>query len=157
MLKHFTLIALRNFKQHPGSSFINLLSLTIGLTCALLLYIWVNDELRVDKFHEKNDRLFQVLQTDPTPNGMETDAYTPGPLAKALADEIPEVEHAASVIPYEWFEEKNIFCLMEKTIFSFQKINLSARIIFSSFLLNCCKVKKRILWPMRMPWWFPGN
>ncbi|MEO1259748.1 MAG: ABC transporter permease [Bacteroidota bacterium] len=104
MLKHFILIAFRNLKRHTTSSIINITSLSIGLTCALFIYFWVTDEMQVDQFHEKSNRLVQVLQNSPSPNGLETEPYTQGPLAKALADELPEIEYSASVIPYEWFE-----------------------------------------------------
>ncbi len=94
MLKHNLLIIFRNFKRNKSSFFINLIGLSTGLTCALLIYLWVNDEMNFDRFHEKNSQLFQVMQQ--THHG-EIIEPTPGPLAEALVAEMPEVECAVPV------------------------------------------------------------
>jgi len=87
----------RNFKRNKSSLFINLIGLSTGLACALLIYLWVNDELNVDKFHEKDSQLFQVMQNVKMTKDIITWEATPGPLAEALAEEMPEVESAVSV------------------------------------------------------------
>ncbi len=73
---------------------INLIGLSTGLACALLIYLWVNDELSVDKFHEKDSQLFQVVHNTQNRFGR----YTPALLAEALSKEIPEVEYATAVM-----------------------------------------------------------
>jgi ABC-type antimicrobial peptide transport system permease subunit len=104
MLAHFFLLAWRTFNRYRGSFLINLTGLASGLTCVLLIYLWVSDELRVDKFHEKDGRLYIVMDNMHTPNGILTQDGTPSPLAEALRTEVPEVEHAASVNPFfDWF------------------------------------------------------
>lgn len=62
----------------------------------MLIYLWVNDELRFDKFHEKDEQLFQVMVNFQNSNGIGTTGVTPGILAAALAVEMPEVEYATS-------------------------------------------------------------
>ncbi|MGD0338890.1 MAG: ABC transporter permease [Bacteroidota bacterium] len=108
MLWHNLLILLRNFKRNKSSFFINLIGLSTGLACALLIYLWVNDELHIDKFHKNDKHLYQVMQNIPTPNGIMTLNPTPGPLAEALAKEMPEVEHAVSVIPVSFLNQRGI-------------------------------------------------
>ena len=61
MFRHNFLITYRNFLRYKSSFFINLIGLSTGLACALLIYLWVNDELSVDKFHKKDEQLYQVL------------------------------------------------------------------------------------------------
>lgn len=78
--------------------------MSTGLACFLFITIWVMDELSIDRFHEKGDRLVQILQNLPTPNGIETDDVTQGPLAEALVNEFPEVEQTVSVLDNSWFE-----------------------------------------------------
>jgi putative ABC transport system permease protein len=107
MLRHNLLLFFRNFKRNKNSFIINLLGLSTGLACAILIYLWVNDELGVDKFHENESRLYLAMKNEKQPNGIETGEYTTGGLAAALAKEIPEVENASAVIPY-WFENKGI-------------------------------------------------
>ena len=62
MFKHNLLIILRNFQRNKSSFMINLIGLSTGLACALLIYLWVNDELHVDKFHANDTRLYQVMK-----------------------------------------------------------------------------------------------
>ncbi len=96
MLQHNLKITLRGYLRHKSSFIINLLGLASGLVCTLLIYLWVNDELQVDQFHEKSDRLYQVLSNSTTSSGILTDRATPGKLAEAMAEELPEVEMAVT-------------------------------------------------------------
>jgi putative ABC transport system permease protein len=98
MLRHNLLIIHRNFKRNKSSFLINLIGLSTSLACALLIYLWVNDELHVDKFHKNDKQLFQVMKNSQGANGeILTYEWTPGPLANALAEEMPEVEYAVPV------------------------------------------------------------
>ena len=97
MLRHNLLVIFRNFKRNKSSFFINLIGLSTGLACALLIYLWVNDELNVDRFHEKDSQLFLVMQNVNMTKEIVTLEVTPGPLAETLTEEMPEVESAASV------------------------------------------------------------
>lgn len=109
MLKQNLNLFFRNIKKHKSTFLINLIGMSTGLACTLLIAIWVVDELSVDSFHDKDDRLVQILQNIPTPNGIETEETTQGPLAQALVNEFPEVEQSVTVLADEWFEnEKHI-------------------------------------------------
>ena len=96
MFRHNILITLRNFKLNKTSFIINLIGLSTGLATALLIYLWVNDELKVDKFHELDHQLYQVMENRETPDGIQTSPTTPGILAQTLAEEMPEVKYASS-------------------------------------------------------------
>lgn len=94
MLKNYIKIALRSIRRHKGYSFINIAGLTIGMTCVVLLLLWVQDELSYNKFHEKIDDIYIVsahykkekdeLQVPSVPGV--------GPLLEEL---FPEVEESA--------------------------------------------------------------
>ncbi|MEX2234118.1 MAG: ABC transporter permease [Cyclobacteriaceae bacterium] len=100
MFQHNILISFRNFKKFKGSFLINLAGLSTGLACALLIYLWVNDELSIDKFHEQDSQLYQVLKTVPQADGtVTTMAHTPAAMAPTMAEDLPEVEYAVSVLP----------------------------------------------------------
>jgi len=60
MFKNYFLITLRNLFRNSFYSFINIAGLAIGITCSILILLWVNDELSFDKFHPNAERLFQV-------------------------------------------------------------------------------------------------
>src|SRR5690606_1747886 len=69
------------------------------------------DEMNIDKFHEKGDRLYQIVQTFGSGTSNETIENTPGPLAQTLADEMHEVEYVTSVMPTSWFSDKGIIAV----------------------------------------------
>lgn len=97
MLRHFLVLTLRNFRRNKTAFFINLVGLSTGLACVLLIYLWVNDELSVDKFHENDTELYAVKHNLEVGGGIMTLRHSPTPLAAALVEEMPEVEMAVAV------------------------------------------------------------
>ena len=96
MIKHNLLISYRSFLRNKSSFLINLTGLSTGLACVLLIYLWVHDEMGVDKFHERDSQLYQVMQHYQFPNEIQTWEHTSGPLAEAIAQDMPEVEAATN-------------------------------------------------------------
>ncbi len=96
MTRHILLLFYRNFKKFKSTSIINLVGLSTGLACTLFIYLWVVDELQVDKFHEKDQRLYQVLENIPYSDGIITEKMLAGLLAESLAEEMPEIEYAVA-------------------------------------------------------------
>jgi ABC-type antimicrobial peptide transport system permease subunit len=86
----------RNLVKDRRFTLLNLAGLSAGLIGVLLIYLWVADELNVDKFHKNGDRLYEVMAHVKLPDGIETQESTPYLLARALAKEMPEVEDAVS-------------------------------------------------------------
>ncbi|HEY4655854.1 MAG TPA: ABC transporter permease, partial [Cyclobacteriaceae bacterium] len=97
MFQHNLIIIYRSFKRFKSTSIINVMGLSTGLACALLIFLWVNDELHVDKFHEKDSHLYHVMEHWIQGNGIVTNESTSGSMADALAQEMPEVEYATTV------------------------------------------------------------
>ncbi len=60
MLRNYLLVTLRNLLKNKTYSFINIAGLSIGITCSLLIMLWVFDQLSYDRFHPKVNRLYQV-------------------------------------------------------------------------------------------------
>ncbi|MFZ2904867.1 MAG: ABC transporter permease [Cyclobacteriaceae bacterium] len=96
MLKHNLILIYRNILRAKGFFLINLIGLSTGLACTLLIYLWVMDEIRMDKFHEKDNRLFQVMENQDYTDRVMTTSSTPGLLAEALKEQYPEIEYAAT-------------------------------------------------------------
>lgn len=82
--------------RHKVSSLVNLIGLTTGLTCAFFIYLWVQDELTVNKFHEKDHRLFRVMEFQTYSNEMFATNSTPGILAENLKLDFPDIQYAAT-------------------------------------------------------------
>jgi putative ABC transport system permease protein len=91
MFKNYLKIAFRNIIRHKGHSFINIAGLAIGMAVCILILLWIQHELSYDKFHEKADNIYRVIQ--------ERSPVTPTPLAPTLKKEIPEVIQATR---YRW-------------------------------------------------------
>ena len=94
MLKHNLLLAFRNFKRSRATFFINLIGLSTGIACTLLIYLWANDELRKDDFFANDDRLYQVLENRVQAHGIWTAQSTSGVMADLMMKEMPEVQYA---------------------------------------------------------------
>lgn len=90
---HFR-IAWRALWKDRQSALLNLIGLSTGLTCTLLISMWVNDELQMDKFHEKGERLYMVKENRIKSGGIWTSPTTSGPMAEALVNDRPEIEYA---------------------------------------------------------------
>lgn len=97
MLRHNLLLIYRNFKRFKSTFFINLLGLSTGLACTLLIYLWVKDELNVDSFFENDDQLYEIMEHRIKTDGIWTAFTTSGPTAETLVNEMPEVAYAAAV------------------------------------------------------------
>lgn len=99
MLRHNLLIIFRNFRKYKSSFLINLIGLSTGLASFMLIYLWVNDEVQKDKFHEHNDRLYQVMRTLEFTDGRTlTNDNNSVLLAPEMLAELAEVEIAVPVM-----------------------------------------------------------
>jgi putative ABC transport system permease protein len=95
MIKNFFTVAIRNFFRQGLYSFINVFGLASGLTCALFIYLWVNDEVSKDRFHNESEKIYQVVSNLTLNDGQVlTWTTTPGPLAEEIRDNSPEIEIA---------------------------------------------------------------
>jgi putative ABC transport system permease protein len=89
MLINYLKVAFRSMLRNKILACINIAGLAIGLTAAILIYMWVQDELGYDRFHEHADDIYRVVRFfsgEPFPN-----AVTPGPLAAKLKSDYPEI------------------------------------------------------------------
>ena len=114
MLKHNILISFRNFKRFKTTFFINLIGLATGLASTLLIYLWIADEMSIDKFHENNDQIYQIMRSHNLNGIINTTSTMPGPLAEELATNYPEVEAASMIWAPEFFGTKGYVSLEEE-------------------------------------------
>lgn len=95
MLKNYLKVLFRNIFKSKVFSLINLTGLSIGMGTAILIFLWIENELSMDRFHEKSDRIYVMYNRDKDPSGQSW-AWdnTPKVLASALKKDYPEVEDA---------------------------------------------------------------
>jgi len=94
MFKNYIKIAWRTLFRNKGFSITNLLGLTIGITCTLLIFLWVNDELAFDKFQPNYRSVYQVIANRNFNNQMFTDRNMVFPMAPALEKAYPQIKNA---------------------------------------------------------------
>ncbi|MEJ0030215.1 MAG: ABC transporter permease [Bacteroidota bacterium] len=92
MISNYLKIIIRNLFKSPIFSAINIVGLALGLSCGIFILLWVTDELKFDSFHESGERLYRVMENQTYGDGkVESQHATPGLLAQALRDEVPEI------------------------------------------------------------------
>jgi putative ABC transport system permease protein len=102
MLKNYFKIAWRNLFRNKGFSITNLLGLTIGMTCTMLILLWVKDELTYNKFHTNYNNIYQVIANRDFKNQVFTDYNMVFPLNKAIESNIPQVKNAVVTTYSQW-------------------------------------------------------
>lgn len=84
MLRNYLLITFRSLLKNGFYSFINISGLALGITCSILILLWVADETSFDKFHPKADRLYQVWVNAHFDNRINSWTSLPLPTYEAL-------------------------------------------------------------------------
>lgn len=95
MFKNHFKIAFRNILKNKGYSFLNIFGLAIGIACASLIFLWVEDELNYNDYFAKKENIYKVK--DHQTYGGDTYSFdaTPGLLADGIKADFPEIENTA--------------------------------------------------------------
>lgn len=98
MLRNYLTVAIRNLLRQRVYTLINVFGLSVGMTACVLIGLYVLDELRFDRHHEKADRIYRVIRGARTTEG-ETSNWTntSGLLGSTMEKEFPEVGTAARI------------------------------------------------------------
>ena len=92
MFKNYLKVMLRNLKKFKGFSFINIVGLAVGMSCCILILLYVTDELSYDRHFQNKDRLYRIHTLSGIGATTRHYAHVPPILAPELAASIPEVE-----------------------------------------------------------------
>lgn len=125
MFKNLLIVAIRNIIKERIYSAINILGLTIGITCSMFLLLYILDELSYDRYHTKADKIYRIVSNIKEPDNAFTWAVAQIPMADELRDNYPEVENAVRFFPtgrnlykngdQQFYEEE--FYLADSTVF----------------------------------------
>ncbi|MEP1778212.1 ABC transporter permease, partial [Reichenbachiella sp.] len=92
MLKNYFKIALRTLIKNKTYALINILGLSIGITCASLILFYVEDELTYDQFNTKHEQIYRVVESDHSdPSAVEYYGQTSPAVATAMKNDVPGV------------------------------------------------------------------
>jgi putative ABC transport system permease protein len=96
MLRNYFKVALRNLERHKAYALINILCLSLGVTCAILIFTLVTYHLSFDTFHSKKDRLYRIT-TELHQDGINRESNVPQPIGKAFSADFTFAEKVAMV------------------------------------------------------------
>ncbi|MEE4197421.1 MAG: ABC transporter permease [Bacteroidales bacterium] len=91
MIINYLKTAFRFISRNKLFSIINILGLSVGMACSILIFLWVQDELSFDRFHDKADQIYRVIMEKESDGSKEKIARTSPPVGRALKDEFPEI------------------------------------------------------------------
>jgi len=112
MLANYLKLALRNLMRNKVYSFINIFGLALGVTCCLLLSLYIRDEMSYDKHHKRANDLYRIITNFQSESNVERVGSASPPIAMTVKDEVPEVEAAVRILNPPG--EKNYFTTGEK-------------------------------------------
>ncbi|MGO4293225.1 ABC transporter permease [Chitinophaga sp. RAB17] len=97
MIRNFFKIAYRSLLRNKGFSIINITGLAIGMAAAILILLWIQDELSYDEFHDNKDRIYEVWNRVPFEGSISNWNSVSALTARTLEKDLPEVERAVRV------------------------------------------------------------
>ncbi|MDB5024718.1 MAG: FtsX-like permease family protein [Mucilaginibacter sp.] len=95
MIRNYFKTTLRSLLKNRSYSFLNITGLAIGIACASLIFLWVQDELTYNHNFEKRDNLYTIYENQTYNGKISTFHATPGLMAKAIKADIPGIKNAA--------------------------------------------------------------
>lgn len=98
MYKNYLKIAFRTLRRQKGYAAINVAGLAAGLACSFFILLWVQSELRTDRFLDEGDRIHRVWRNVNAGGEVYTWAGTSRPLAGVLRSEYPAITHAVQLL-----------------------------------------------------------
>ena len=157
LLGNYLNMALRQMWRDKGYSLINILGLAIGITCSMLILLFIQDELSYDRFHENADRIYRVVHGN---NARSSTAIGP-----ALAETFPEVEAYTRIrgITSIWMMTTKTNLFMKNRCMKLEKISLKCFPSSLSEVIRRPHLRNRIAWSslkqqqrrysvMKIPW-----
>ncbi|MET0637883.1 MAG: ABC transporter permease [Chitinophagaceae bacterium] len=108
MIENYFKIAWRSLLKDKQFTSLNLLGLSAGLACSLLIFLWVADEMSFDKFFENDERLYKLVERKNYSGKIGYSGESSGRLSGAVKQNLPEVEYAASIAPAHWFPQNTL-------------------------------------------------
>ncbi|HEU5168241.1 MAG TPA: ABC transporter permease [Chitinophagaceae bacterium] len=136
MIKNYFKTAFRNLWKNKIYGSLNVFGLAIGIACAGLIFLWVEDEVSYNYNHVKKDQLYKILENQPFEGKTYTFSATPGLLAEAMKKEFPGIKNSCRLT----WEEYTLFNLGEKSIY--ERGNYADSSIFSMFTIPFVQGKK---------------
>jgi putative ABC transport system permease protein len=113
MFKNYIKTAYRHLWKNRAYGFLNISGLAIGVTCAALIFLWVEDELTFNHYFSNRENLYKIKDRQTYDGTTFTFDATPGPMAAGIKSEIPGIKNSAR----STWGNRMLFSLGDKTIY----------------------------------------
>ncbi len=97
MIKNYLKIAIRNIRRNKLYSVINIAGLSVGIAIAIVILLFVHNELTFDTFNKNKDRIYRTIIEERRRGENNPIAVGPLPLGPALVSEFPEIRSAVRI------------------------------------------------------------
>jgi putative ABC transport system permease protein len=142
MLRNYITIALRNLWKNKIFSALNILGLSIGLACCILIFLLVQHELNYDKFNANAANIYRLTSVAEGPNGKTSLAVTPAPWAPLMKKDYPEISNYVRLLK----DEKNLLGLKGEQHFYENNVLFCDSTFFDVFSFQLSRGNKQALY-----------
>ena len=144
MLRNYIKVAFRNLRRNKLYASLNILGLSIGLGSFFIIYLFLQNELAYDQFHEKKDRIYRVVTVSDSEHGVEKQTAVSFAFSPNFVENIPDIEAFSRVyrrsIPFSFVEGEKSKLEIETAVvdrgfidfFSLDMISGTASTVFKS-------------------------
>lgn len=131
MIKNYLVLAVKHLRKQRVFSFVNILGLTVGITCCFMIFLFILNELSYDNFHKKGKSIYRVMRVGNLNGAVREIPYLSPPYGPALKNDYPDAVQQSvrvmkdnNLISYKniSFNEKEMYLTDENffTFFDFQ-------------------------------------
>ena len=99
MIRNYLKTAFRNIKRHKGYAFINVMGLSIGMACCIVIFLYIFNESTYDRFNRNADRIHRVAEYRKVPAGEFQFGKISPMVAQVMKNDFPQVEYAGRIMP----------------------------------------------------------
>ena len=97
MVKYYFIITIRNLKKHKVYSLINIMGLAVGISCCIIILLYIRNELSYDKFYKNADSIYRVYVKSLINGQQSCNCKTAAPLGNKLVGDFPEVNASTRI------------------------------------------------------------
>ena len=134
MLKNYLLLAVKNFRKQKMFSLINIFGLTVGITCCLMIFLFIINEFSYDKFHKNGKDIYRIMRVGNLASEKKIIPWVSPAYAKALMTDYP-----ADIIKTMRVQPDNDLVTYNNISFNEKKIYLTDTNFFNFFSFRLLK------------------
>ena len=139
MIKNYLITTFRNFVRNQSYTLINILGLSIGITCCIVIFLIVRHDLSFDKFHAKGDQIYRIVHDQANASGVDYSGVTPYPVANAFRNDFPEIP-----LVTQFHEEDDVLVKSGTDKFTLEDIVFADSLFFEVFSFDVVEGNPRV-------------